>query len=187
MSRYNLEINTLIAACIKKDKTAEKHLFVRYAPYIYGVCQRYSKDDAEAEDYMQEGFVKIFSNLSSFDPTKGNFQGWIARITINTIISIKRKNKIVYIFDDHSEQVANPPDQSDDLSQADITSEYLLKSIRKLPEKYSTILNLHVFENLTHNEIAQILGIKNSSVRSRFTRAKKLLKNILSETKSIAS
>jgi len=182
-----LEIQDLISACIKSDKAAEKQLYLTYAPYIYGISRRYSRDDVQAEDYMQEGFVKIFLNLSSFDSTKGNFKNWIARIVVNNILSLKRKEKIIYVFDDAAEHLANLPDESDDIFQYEIEPEFLLQALRELPDKYSTILNLYVFENLTHKEISDLIGIKSSSVRSRYTRAKKLLRNILCEKKSIAS
>ncbi len=182
-----MEINRLISACLNKDRAAEKALYLHYAKYLYGICRRYSRNDTQAEDYLQEGFVKIFSNLSSFDSSKGNFQSWITRITINAIFSLKRKDKLVYVLDDNTTALANMEEESDEVLNHQIEPEVLLQAIRQLPEKYSMVLNLYVFENLTHEEISGFINIETSSVRSRFTRAKKLLKNILTNNKSIAS
>ncbi len=181
-----MELQNLISACIKKNRAAEKQLYLHYAPCLYGICRRYSQNDVQAEDYLQEGFLKIFSNLVSYDSSKGNFKSWMTKIVINRIFSLKRKDKIVCIFDDHNSLV-NLTEESDAVLIYDIEPEVLLNAIRELPEKYSSVLNLYVFENLSHDEISELIGIKASSVRSRFTRAKKLLKNILSENKSIAS
>jgi len=184
-----VEIHRIINQCLRKDRAAEKLLYLHFAKKIYGICRRYSVDDHQAEDYMQDSFVKVFNNLRQFNPQKGSFDAWIIRIVINTILSEKRyqktnrKEEYLELNDD----IFLSEEESDDHDLQHIQSLELLEAIRSLPVKYKDILNLYVFENLTHKEIANLMSIEVSSSRSRLTRAKKLLKTILSEKKIITA
>jgi len=86
--------NQLITRCINKDPSAEKELYYAYVKYIFGICRRYTDDQGEAEDYVQDSFAKIFKNLKQFDPKKGQFKSWVSTITAYTILSDKKKKKI---------------------------------------------------------------------------------------------
>ena len=176
-----MELDTIIEKCIRRDRAAEKLLYLHFAKKVFGICRRYSHDDHEAEDYMQEGFVKVFSNLKSYDAKKGHIEAWIISIVINTILSDKRKHKMYHqeLNTEITQHMAIDSDDSDSTHFRDLQSFELLAAIRKLPLKYRDVLNLFVFENLTHQEIAQLMNIEVSSSRSRLTRAKKLLKTIL--------
>lgn len=178
-----MNINTIIKKCIRKDRAAEKLLYLNYVKKVYGICRRYSKDDHQAEDYMQDSFIKVFEHLKKYDPKKGNLEAWIVRITINTILSEKRysKNNRKEEFLGLDDNLLNSELLKEDTNLHDINSQELLLAIRKLPIKYRDVLNLFVFENLSHQEIASLMSIETSSSRSRLTRAKKMLKNILSE------
>lgn len=178
-----MELKHIINQCLQKDRAAEKLLYLKFVKKIYGICRRYSVDDHQAEDYMQEGFMKAFQNLVSYDPGKGNFEGWLVRIVINTILSEKRhhKNKRKEEFLDLADDSLIAAEESDESALQPINSIELLEAIRKLPIQYRDVLNLFVFENLTHQEIASLMSIQVSSSRSRLTRAKKMLRHILSE------
>lgn len=182
-----MELDTIIAKCLQRDRAAEKLLYLHFAKKVFGICRRYSNDDHEAEDYMQDGFLKVFSNLKSYDANKGHLEGWIVRIVVNTILSDKRKHKMKHqeLQTDLTDHLAVDPDESDEVLLRDIQASELLVAIRRLPIKYRDVLNLHVFENLTHQEIAQLMNIEVSSSRSRLTRAKKLLKTILTKQVTI--
>lgn len=170
----------LIAKCINKDSTAERELYYAYAKRIYGLCRRYTKDDHQAKDYMQESFQKIFSNLDRFDEEKASFETWISKITVNTILADFNKKKVPLLFDDYNSAYGQSTrNKLGDIVAYGISMEELLAAIRRLPEDYQTVLNLFVFENWTHEAIANHMNIEVSSSRSRLTRAKQLLKKTL--------
>lgn len=177
-----LEINNIIKQCLHKDRAAEKLLYFKYVNKVYGICRRYSIDDHQAEDYMQEGFAKVFKHLDRYDADKGQLEAWIIRIVVNTILSSKRydntNRKEEYIGLTDQMLMAVHDDQEAELRESN--AKELLKAIRKLPIKYRDVLNLFVFENLSHKEIASLMSIEVSSSRSRLTRAKKMLRHILS-------
>lgn len=180
-----MELDKIIERSIAGKSDAQKTLYISYAQYIYGLSRRYSIDDAQAEDYMQEGFIRIFQKLHLYKKEKGSFKSWISRVVVNNIISEKRKEKKleVYVADfaDDKDVTLASGDEEDQFFQEEINSSELLSAIRRLPEKYKTVLNLFIFEEMPHAEIAELLNIKSSSSRARFSRAKKMLKNILSQ------
>jgi len=183
-----LELDKIIQQCIKRNKAAEKELYFLYARKVFSICRRYSTDDQQAEDYMQDGFIKVFSKIKAYDSSKGKFEAWLSRVIVNTILSEKRLKRTARVFEEIDDRVSASlvEDPNDDILESKIKSDDLLRSIRQLPEKYQTVLNLFVFENLSHKEIANLLNIESSSSRSRFTRAKKLLKTILTENSMIS-
>lgn len=178
-----MNFSQIIDECINGNSSSQKLFYLHFAQHIYGIAKRYSVDDAQAEDYMQESFVKIFDKLDMYDSAKGNIKAWISRVTVNTIISDKRKQSkrkedLTDFNDFHAFEIESE-DPSDDIFQEEINATTLLKAIRMLPEKYATVLNLFIFENLSHKEVAALLNIEPSSSRSRFVRAKKMLKKTL--------
>lgn len=180
-------LERIIEKCLKRDRAAEKLLYLHFAKQVFGICRRYSNDDHQAEDYMQDGFMKVFSNLKSYDAKKGHIEAWIVRIVVNTILSNKRKHKMKHqeLQTELTDHLAVAPEESDEVLFRDIQASELLTAIRQLPIKYRDVLNLFIFENLTHQEIAQLMNIEVSSSRSRLTRAKKLLKTILTKQVTI--
>lgn len=182
-----MEIEKLIEACLNKNPKAEKELYFLYAKRVFGICRRYTNDRQRAEDYMQESFEKIFSKLDRYDPVKGAFSTWVSSIVSYTIISAQKKRKIKI---DYSEVLLQVEDQEQEALRFEtrkeicygITAEDLLTAIRKLPDDYRDIINLFVFENWRHADIAVMLNIEVSSSRSKLTRAKQMLKKILTKT-----
>ncbi|MEM1219012.1 MAG: sigma-70 family RNA polymerase sigma factor [Bacteroidota bacterium] len=163
----------IIVACQKKDKQAERLLFDQYAPMVYGWCRRYSKDDHEAKDFLQECFLHLFNQIQRYDAQKGVFAAWLHRLCTNTILKLIRKDKhyrqIMFV-----EQI--PETELDEQMLEQVPQEIILRAIRGLPEGYQTIFNLFCFDQWSHEEIAQHLGISSSTSRSQLSRAKKLLK-----------
>jgi len=175
-----LNTQELIEKCINKDASAERALYYAYAKRIYGLCRRYTQDDHQAKDYMQESFQKIFSNLERFDEEKASFETWISKITVNTILADFNKKKVPLLFDDYNSAYGQSTrNKLGDIVAYGISNEELLAAIRKLPEDYQTVLNLFVFDNWTHEAIANHMNIEISSSRSKLTRAKQLLKKTL--------
>lgn len=169
----------IIKRCIKKDRKAQKYLFEKYASVLLGVCRRYSADLSEAEDMLQEGFVKIFLNLKSF-AGKGTLINWMKKIMVNTAITWYHKNtKHRYHYDIEDQKVGvglmidNP--------ETDFTRDELLKVIDGLPTGYKMVFNLYAIEGYKHKEIANLLKIDINTSKSQYSRAKKIIREHLIE------
>ena len=171
-----MDINKIISKCLKGDKASEKKLYVHYAPLIYSIARRYTSFDALAKDYLQESFINVFQKLNKYDHNKGSFDSWLYTVCTNTILQQIRKEKknrnILYLENLPETEITEEEFQI-------IDPEELINAIRKLPEGYRMVLNLFVFEEWSHKEISQFLHITESASRSQLTRAKRLLKKIL--------
>lgn len=170
----------LINDCIKGKNAAIKKLYNSYANLMFGICYRYTGNRSDAEDIMQEGFVKIFRSLESYQG-KGSFEGWMKKIMINSALGFL-KNKKKYSFIENTE---NLPDISEDNfilkeeNEYEITSDQLINYIAKLPDGYRTLINMYAIENYSHKEIAQELGISENVSRTQLHRAKKMLFEVI--------
>ena len=184
-----MDIHELIKQSLKKNPKAEKELYYLYAKRIFGICRRYTQDNQQAEDYMQDSFVKIFKHLKKYNPEKAAFSTWVSTIVVNTILSDKKRKRIKFFYrdmqDDFHYETADHSSELNDIVGHDIDSEKLITAIRSLPENYSKVLNLYIFENWKHADIAALLKIEASSSRSILTRAKKMLKKKLIHQKVI--
>lgn len=148
---------------------------------MYAVCLRYTSNADEAKDILQDGFVKVFTNLNTFN-FKGSFEGWVRRIMINTAIACYRTKKNIYtleIVDDIETGYDNVLDS--------LSAEELLKIIRKLPSQYKMVFNLYAIEGYSHKEISEMLGITESTSKSDLSRARAILKTkITNGTETLA-
>ena len=168
----------LIRACLHRDRAAEKQLFLRYVAKVLGICRRYAASDAEAQDWMQECWLRVFEKLPSFDPQRGEFGGWLYRVCSNHALTKlqQRQREVPLIYLDVL------PEREADYDEATlerVTTEQLIEAIQQLPDGYRQVINLHVLEGWKHSEIAAHLGIAPVSSRSQFSRAKKLLYQLL--------
>ncbi len=150
---------------------AQRELYERYSPLLMGVCMRYAKDRAEAEDILQESFIKIFSKLKKYN-SQGSWEGWLRRITINTAIDHLRKQKNMQknmsIEQEQALQI-----EADEVDQLEL--EYLYQIIQELPAGYRIVFNLYAIEGYSHKEIGHQLGVTESTSRSQYTRARAIL------------
>ncbi|GAB6013095.1 RNA polymerase sigma factor [Viscerimonas tarda] len=162
----------LIAGCKEKNRECQKYLYEKYARSMYGICLRYAPDSAAAEDLLHDGFIKIFSVIDSYSG-KGSFEGWMKRVFINLALERIRKEKSSII----TEELTEIPDLTDDENERanNISEEELMKMIQDLPAGYRTVFNLYVVENLSHKEIAQMLGVAEGTSRSQYIRARQIL------------
>lgn len=176
--------------CKKHDARAERMVFERYAASIRGVCYRYVNSASEAEDLLQDSFIKIFDSIQSFSwRGEGSFTAWMRRIAINTAINAHNKNKRMRLssLDDDHDQLAShcESNTSDDnsltetLAEAGIDTQQLLALLHALPEHYRVVFNLAVIDGLKHKDIASMMNIDESSSRSRLLRAKNMLRQSL--------
>lgn len=166
----------LIKGCLKNDATAQRELYNRFSSKMLAVCYRYAHNREDAEDMLQEGFIKVFLQLHSFE-NRGAFEGWIRRIIVHTCINILKKNKK---FNESVDIIhANGVQVREDSVPAIIQAKQVVECIRLLPIGYRTVLNLYAVEGYSHREIAGLLDIEESTSRSQYTRAKAMLEDIL--------
>lgn len=168
--------DAIIRGCIKNQAVAQRELYLQYSPKMLAVCYRYAHNREDAEDMLQEGFIKVFTQIGRFE-YRGSFEGWIRKIIVHTCINILKKNKKFNESVDliHAHSVALKEDSIPALVQV----KQIVECIRLLPTGYRTVLNLFAIEGYSHREIAQLLDIEESTSRSQFTRAKAMLEELL--------
>lgn len=171
----------LIADCLTGKRKAQNELYNRFAPVVYGICLRYANNPFEAQEMLQEGFIKVFSSLASFS-SKGSFEGWIKRIVVNNALNYIRNNSSKKLFADYTyaEEIEDTDSVTDE-SLPPPDTETLLKLIQQLPEGYRMVFNLYVFENFSHKEIAETTGISENTSKTQLMRARNLLQKKISE------
>ncbi|MBP7556080.1 MAG: sigma-70 family RNA polymerase sigma factor [Chitinophagaceae bacterium] len=166
----------LLKGCMNNDQAAQRELYNRYSSKMLAVCYRYAHSREDAEDMLQEGFIKVFLQVHTFE-NRGAFEGWIRRIIVHTCINILKKNKkfneSVDIIHATSMQIR------EESVSAIIQAKQVVECIRLLPIGYRTVLNLYAVEGYSHREIAGMLDIEESTSRSQYTRAKAMLEDIL--------
>tara|TARA_B110000503_G_scaffold133487_1_gene211073 strand:+ start:223 stop:783 length:561 start_codon:yes stop_codon:yes gene_type:complete len=160
---------SLINKAIAHNREAQEQLFEQFSPKMLGVCRQYVKDNHHAEDLMLSGFLKVFVNLHKFKH-EGSFEGWIRRIMVNTSISYLRKKNLVDVSDEDFVFNDTATNNLENTSVEDIQ-----KLIDKLPNGYKMVFNLFAIEGYKHSEIAEKLGISESTSKSQLFKARKLL------------
>jgi RNA polymerase sigma-70 factor (ECF subfamily) len=170
----------LLQGCLQNDATAQQELYNRYSPRMLSVCYRYAKTREDAEDMLQEGFIKVFTQIGQFEG-RGSFEGWMLRIMVHTCINHLKKNKR---FNENVDiiQAANISIKDDNIPST-LQAKQVVECIRTLPTGYRTVLNLYAIEGYSHKEIGSLLDIEESTSRSQYTRAKNMLENILIKRK----
>lgn len=171
------DFEAIISDCIAGNRKAQAKLYHQFAPKMFGVCLRYAKDSTEAEDNLQEGFIRVFTNLKSFRHD-GSLEGWIRRIMVNVSLEKIRKQYMLYPVEDVS--VYDSVNFSDDVI-AKMSADDLLQLIRELPPRYQLVFNLFVFEGMTHQEIAKEMEINEGTSKSNLARAREILKKKVHE------
>lgn len=168
-------IDHLLEPCKRGDRKAQELLYSSLAPKLYGICMRYAKDDHEAQDILQVGFVKIFKNIASFRG-EGSFEGWFRRIMVNVAVESyhKRKSNKDFVDIDTVHDLTYEGFEMDTLEVQD-----LLRLIRKLPEGFRMVFNMFAIEGYTHKEISKVLNISEGTSKSQLSRARNWLKEKL--------
>lgn len=160
-----------------------KTLYLRFYPLMLGVCQRYVHNKADAEDFVQEGFITVFNEITSFKGT-GSLEGWMRRVFVNTVLMQLRKTKKEFAHDDMETVVDDATDDFEDgplsaeeqIRNEDFTQKELIEIIHTLPKGYGRVLNMYVIDKFKHQEIAKILNISEGTSKSQLNRARKLMK-----------
>lgn len=166
----------ILQGCLQNKAAAQKELYQKYSSKMLAVCYRYGHNREDAEDMLQEGFIKVFSQIHSFE-SRGALEGWIRRIIVHTCINILKKNKK---FNESVDLIhATALQVREDTIPSIIQAKQVVECIRLLPMGYRTVLNLYAIEGFAHKEIAEMLDIEESTSRSQYTRAKAMLEEIL--------
>jgi RNA polymerase sigma factor (sigma-70 family) len=161
----------LIKGCLSGDSRMQEELYNRFAPKMYAVCLRYSNNADDAQDLLQEGFIKIFRNLDRFR-AEGSFEGWVRRVFVNTSIEHYRKKVNLVTTSDREDAVIEDSSVNalDNLAEKDI-----IKLVQELSPGYRTVFNMYAIEGYSHKEIGTILGISEGTSKSQLARAKSIL------------
>jgi RNA polymerase sigma factor (sigma-70 family) len=171
------DFKPIISDCINGSRKAQSMLYHQFAPKMFGVCLRYAKDATEAEDNLQDGFMKVFANLKNFRHD-GSLEGWIRRIMINVSLEKLRKQHLLYPVEDVA--IYDSVNFSDDVI-AKIAADDLIKLIQQLPPRYRMVFNLYVIEGFSHQEIAKEMSITQGTSKSNLARARDILKKKVHE------
>ena len=170
--RKIMDTQKLVKDCIRGIPAAQRQLYDHFAETMLGICYRYTKSMDDAEDVLQDGFVKVFRNLGQYK-YEGELGGWIRRIMVTTALNFLKKNSRYnheFSFDNE-----NLHPVADDNPEIKMTGKELADLLRQLPVGYQTIFNLHAVEGFSHVEIGKMLGINEGTSRSQYARARALL------------
>ena len=170
----------LITGCIQNDPAAQRELYNRYSPKMLSVCYRFAQSREDAEDMLQEGFIKVFTQMHTFQ-NKGVFEGWVRRIVVHTCINFLKKYKK---FNENVDiDFAGALSVKEETIPSLMHAKQIIECIRLLPIGYRTVLNLYAIEGYSHKEIAGMLDIEESTSRSQYTRSKAMLEAVLTKKK----
>ncbi len=167
-----MDPHALVKDCLKGKPSAQRQLYELYAAQMLGVCYLYTKSNDDAEDVMQEGFMKVYLNLHQFK-FEGELGAWIRRIMVNTALNYLKKNKRYQNELAFTETTLHPI--TDENPELNLNAKELASLVRQLPVGYQTIFNLHAVEGYSHVEIGRLLGINEGTSRSQYARARSLL------------
>jgi RNA polymerase sigma-70 factor (ECF subfamily) len=166
----------ILQGCLKNHAAAQRELYQRYSPKMLAVCFRFAHNREDAEDMLQDGFIKVFLQIHTFQ-NKGAFEGWIRRIIVHTCINHLKKNKR---FNESVDIIqAGAAQIREENIPSIVQAKQIVDCIRLLPIGYRTVLNLYAIEGYSHKEISTMLDIEESTSRSQYTRARQMLEDIL--------
>jgi RNA polymerase sigma-70 factor (ECF subfamily) len=176
-----LNNNDIIAGCVKKDRNAQKSLYEKFAAKMFGFCLRYSNSRSDAQDLLQDGFIKVFDSIATLKEAS-QLEGWMSRIFINLAMSKFRKSSRGPVM----VEVMDVLDDSEEVSIDDEPMEVneVLNCLMALPEKYRVVLNLYAIDKLSHKEISETVGISIANSKSLLFRARVMLKELVEQQRN---
>ncbi|RTY95959.1 RNA polymerase sigma factor [Flavobacterium sp. GT3R68] len=165
-----MSLDQLINDCKRNDIKAQEQLYRLFSAKLFTVCLKYSRNYAEAEDNLQDGFLIIFDKIHQFT-FKGSFEGWIKRIMVNNVLQQYRNVSFLELVNDNIID-----DVEIDIDDEAISIDYLMKIIQELPDRYRLAFNLYAIDGYSHKEISEMLGITIGTSKSNLSRARMILK-----------
>ena len=177
------QIEQLIAGCLEGNRQSQNRLYNLFVPKMFAVCLRYSKDREEAEEILQEGFIKVFEFIHQYK-FSGPFEGWMRKIMVNCALQKYRSKRQLHAVINIDVTAAELPVNEDIISQ--IGTKELLKMVQQLSPAYRTIFNLYVLEGMKHREIAKQLGISEGTSKSNLSDARSCLQKAVNNSMRFA-
>ncbi len=165
-----MTLQQLIEECKRRNAKAQEALYKQYSRVLFGICLKYSPNRVEAEDSLQDAFITIYNRIEQYQG-KGSFEGWMKRITVNTVLQKYRKKRV---FDISNEEKLE--DAEVEVETTQVPLDFLLKIIQELPDRYRLVFNLYVLDGYSHKEIAEMLEISDGTSKSNLARARMILK-----------
>ena len=166
-----MTLEELILNCKKQDLKAQEELYKKFSSILFSVCLKYSRDYHEAEDNLQDAFITILSRIEQFKG-KGSFEGWMKRITVNTVLQKYRKQRVYNLSNE--EQIEEEGEIEIEVSA--IPLDFLLKIVQELPDRYRLVFTMYVLDSYPHKEISEEMGITVGTSKSNLARARKILR-----------
>lgn len=179
-----MSLDQLIENCKAHDTKAQGELYELFSGKLFSTCLKYSRNYVEAEDNLQDAFLTIFNKIEQYK-NKGSFEGWLKRVTINTVLQRYRKEKVFEIVSENTAE-----DEEVDVDEDDISIDFLLKIIQELPDRYRLVFNLYALDGYSHKDIAEMLKISVGTSKSNLARARQILKRTIekyNETQNLQS
>lgn len=177
------QLKLLINGCLRNNRKSQETVYKMFYGKMMAVCRRYTRNEDQAKDILQDGFIKVFKSLESFN-FGGSFEGWVRRIIVNTAIDFTRRAKSDYLLMNESQEIENfendiveEEDYEENENPLDVKD--VIRGMEQLSTAYRTVFNLYVFENFTHQEIADALNISVGTSKSNLAKARANLKKIL--------
>ncbi|TYA74081.1 RNA polymerase sigma factor [Seonamhaeicola marinus] len=172
-----MSLNQLIENCKINDTKAQGELYKLFSSKLFSICLKYSRNYAEAEDNLQDAFLTIFNKVEQYKH-KGSFEGWMKRITVNTVLQRYRNEKVFDIVNENSIEEVEV-----DIEEDNFSIDYLLQIIQELPDRYRLVFNLYVLDGYSHKDIADMLDINVGTSKSNLARARQILKKNIEDYK----
>ena len=176
-----MDLNQLINDCKDNDRKAQEQLYRLYAPKLFAVCLKYSRNYNEAQDNLQDGFILIFKKIEQYS-FKGSFDGWLKRLMINNVLQQYRSQSFLSLVNEDVHEETEV-----EIDNENISLDYLLKIIQELPDRYRLVFNLYVNDDYSHAEIAEMLSISIGTSKSNLSRARMILKDKIEQHKNEGS
>jgi RNA polymerase sigma factor (sigma-70 family) len=165
-----LTLEELILNCKNQDVKAQEELYNNFSSTLFSVCLKYSPNYHEAEDNLQDAFITIFNRIEQFKG-KGSFEGWMKRVTVNTVLQKYRKQRVFSLSNE--EQLEEAVIEIEDNA---VPLDFLLKIVQELPDRYRLVFTMYVLDDYAHKEISEIVGISVGTSKSNLARARGILK-----------
>jgi len=175
---------TIIQRCVSKDQRAFKVLYGKCLPYVYSIVSGYTKNTDFRQDLIQEIFAKIFLNISTYDLQKGEFKFWLRKIAVNQCLMFIRDKKRLYDFEDLDDNPSTM-DISENMDLSHLDPKISERLPQFMPDGYRQVFAMVIFENYTHQEVSQMLGITPETSRSQLTRSKQWLRDYYTNNKNL--
>lgn len=182
MVSLSKELKEAIKGCVNNERKAQEYIHRKYYQTLLPICLRYTRNMDQAEDILQNSFIKIFNSIDRYE-YKGSFEGWLKRIVVNTSIDFHRSRKSDFLLlpEDQSMEDFDREDEDDGEWEFPYTPKQVMAAIQDLTPAYQAVFNLYVIEDYSHKEIAEMLGVSIGTSKSNLLKAKVRLRKILEE------